>query len=456
MGFLRDRRTQDRAVAAFHSRIGELRQDGIYKDYLDNRLPWAEAEAADKLEAIVMAAQYAPPDDGPALPGRVALQAIEYEVEDAGLPAVQREMLRDVRARIAAGQLDGPYPKHRMDRAWMALRNIVAAGEFERKLELHTQDDRWWAGLTEDCKAGMIVEVGLEAGAPGAHTLGAIERGVNYGGLSPWRREALQDVRMQHDRGELHGDDAGPVYRGDRVHTALRLAEFKSRIEDYKQAGVSDDGRSFRRWSELSEKEKLGRMTDQAIGLYLGFEPRTYEIISREVDMTHVPGERRREAEGSQLANGEGHAERDALLRETYRLNHELGYIGFRHQYLNDPDAIKEWPDPAVRERELRKFWDNEQKDSFPSYCNSHSNESLRVLSAYRDCLRGLLAGDRGRQIAYYYQVSEIGRSIRLSENGFSQRGAAKDRPATPSEIARDDTVIVPVADNRRENGRGR
>src|SRR5436309_2981790 len=49
--------------------------------------------------------------------------------------------------------------------------------------------------------------------------------------------------------------------------------------------------------------------------------------------------------------------DRDALLKETHRLHAEIGYAGFRLEYINDAAAIKEWPDATTRERELRAFW---------------------------------------------------------------------------------------------------
>jgi len=438
------------AVAAFESRIEERPHKGIYKDYLDEWLPWAEATAADKLEAIVMEAQYASPDDGPTVPGSAMLRAVEREVEDAELPASQREMLRDVRERIDAGQLDGPHPKHHMDRAWMALREIVAVGAFELMLETITQEGGLWWPIPEDHKAGMIVNLGLEAGAPGTHVLAAIEREVDYDGLSPWRREALQDVRMRLDRGELDGEDANPVYKGDRIHSALRLAEFEARVEDYKRVGVGDDESVRRRWGDLSEGEKFDRIMDQVVGLYLDSESRAFETIAREVDMTRAPEERRREFEGSRSENAMGSPDRDALLRETYRLNRELGYIGFRHQYFNDPDAIKEWPDPAVRERDLWNYWNNEGVGDFASYYTSHANESVKALTAYRNDLRGLLAGGKDDQIAYYHRISDLGRNGRLHDEGSVEVEAASQPLPSAGAIA-DDGDGMPTPEEWRK-----
>jgi hypothetical protein len=438
MAASQDRQAQAEAVAAFEARIEQLRHEGVYVNDLRNTLPWAAATEADKLEAIVMAAQYASPDGASTVPGSVTLQAIEREVDEARLPEFTQEMLRALRANLADGHLDGPHPKHNMDRAWMALRDIVAASELELMVETITQEGGLWRPIPEDDKAGMIVNLGVAAGSPGTHTLAAIEREVDYDGLSPWRREALQGVRLRLDRGELDGESPDPVYRGDRVNTTLRLAEFEARVQDFKQIGVGDDEVTLRRWRDLSEGEKFDRIMDEVVGLYLGSESRAYEIIAREVDMTRAPEDPPRQFEGSRSESALGNPDRDDLIRETYRLNHELGYIGFRHQYFNDPDAIKEWPDPAIRERELRSFWDNEHEGRFASYPEDFAKDSVEVLTAYRDYLRGLLAGDRDGQVSYYKQVSEAGRGIRLHEGSFREGKAAEQALPSPGELAED------------------
>jgi hypothetical protein len=138
-----------------------------------------------------------------------------------------------------------------------------------------------------------------------------------------------------------------------------------------------------------------------------------------------------------------GTPDRDALLRETYRLNHELGYIGFRDQYFNDPDLIKEWPDPAVREREVRNFWD-EREGSFASYYKDFANDNVKVLTAYRDYLHGLLAGDKDGQVDYYNRVSDMGRRRRIHEEGLSEVKSASQPLLSPAAIAdnRDEMLL--------------
>ena len=69
--------------------------------------------------------------------------------------------------------------------------------------------------------------------------------------------------------------------------------------------------------------------------------------------------------EGGWPPSGVRNPDRDDLLSETHRLSREVGYVGFRDEYFDDPDVIEEWPDPAVRERELRTFWDKAGENRF-------------------------------------------------------------------------------------------
>jgi hypothetical protein len=109
-------------------------------------------------------------------------------------------------------------------------------------------------------------------------------------------------------------------------------------------------------------------------------------------------------------------ADREALLRETHRLHHEIGYAGFRLEYCNDAAAIKEWPDPAIRERELRSFWFSQAEQAYPSYRATHADASTELLTALRDHLRAKLAGSRIDHVDHYNRVSEAGRRARFQE----------------------------------------
>src|SRR5271156_3356080 len=72
-------------------------------------------------------------------------------------------------------------------------------------------------------------------------------------------------------------------------------------------------------------------------------------------------------AERMETARTVDKTDREALLRETHRLHREIGYAGFRLEYFNDAAAIQEWPDSAMRERELRSFWFDQAEQAYPS-----------------------------------------------------------------------------------------
>ena len=116
--------------------------------------------------------------------------------------------------------------------------------------------------------------------------MAAIEREVDYGKLPPWQRGPGRPARL--DAGQLEGDQ--PRDLGDRANYALRLAEFEARIEDHKHFGGQDDWGVHRRWEEFSEVQKLDRIVRETGSLHLHFEPREYEIIDREVDLTRARG----------------------------------------------------------------------------------------------------------------------------------------------------------------------
>jgi hypothetical protein len=142
-----------------------------------------------------------------------------------------------------------------------------------------------------------IVGLAQQNGPPGAHALAAIEREVGYGRLSPWRREALEGLRLRLDSGELEGRQPRDTH--DRAHYALRLAEFESTVEDYKHFGGQDDWGVHHRWADFSEEQKLDKIVREAGSLHLYFEPRKYEILDREVDLARVPEGRRRGIESN-------------------------------------------------------------------------------------------------------------------------------------------------------------
>jgi hypothetical protein len=106
--------------------------------------------------------------------------------------------------------------------------------------------------------------------------------------------------------------------------------------------------------------------------------------------------------------------DRDALIREAHRLEREIGYTGFRLQYFNDRDAVKEWPDPAMRERELRNFWDKLAEESYPAYRADAMTLSTEALAALHERLAAKQAGTKLDHADYYHRAVDDGRRARF------------------------------------------
>lgn len=307
-----------------------------------------------------------------------------------------------------------------------------------KKLELIVED-AWWASG----RFGKTI--------PGVAVLGAVERHVDYAGLPAAQREMLQDLRAGLEAGRLgetRPDGKDDVAIGlERVVVAgraLRLAELEAHVEDFKRSGVTDDRGRRWAWQQISEGEKLDRIWPEIEDLRLTTEPKAYEVIGIEVDIRGLPEEQRRTFEGDRAAAWGESADvdkinREALLRITHRLHREIGYAGFRLEYFNDPDAINEWPDPAVRERELRSFWSERAEQAYPSYREKFTDVSTEYLAGLRTHLRSTLGGSPIDRVDFYNRVSARGRAERVAT--IHHEAPADDRHdgealPSPGEIA--------------------
>jgi hypothetical protein len=106
--------------------------------------------------------------------------------------------------------------------------------------------------------------------------------------------------------------------------------------------------------------------------------------------------------------------DREALLRETHRLAWEVGYAGFRLEHFNDAAAVKEWPDPAARERELRSFWNQRAEGAFPDFRRQFADVSTERLAGYRDGLRTTLEKGPIDHADFYARAADHGRRARF------------------------------------------
>jgi hypothetical protein len=80
--------------------------------------------------------------------------------------------------------------------------------------------------------------------------------------------------------------------------------------------------------------------------------------------------------------------EKERLIHETSEIAQEIGSRGFMAKWMVDKDAMREWPDPAARERELRTLWDQQWKKHYPAFVKTAERVSLVELAAYRSRLQ--------------------------------------------------------------------
>ena len=116
-----------------------------------------------------------------------------------------------------------------------------------------------------------------------------------------------------------------------------------------------------------------------------------------------------RESEASWLGQAAFDPEtlRTNLLVQTYNLNRDIGFVGFRNEFMNDPGIVEEWPDPADRERGLRDFFD--ERSDFDAYCQDFADLDLPLLIRHQDDLLALRDGPEEAQIAYYRRGRDPG-----------------------------------------------
>jgi hypothetical protein len=287
----------ERRIAKFGEWIEEWRKK-------DGGSEWAKATEEEKLREIYW--ESCGVSDGFTVPGPAVLAAIEKNVDYAGLPAVQRSMLEDLRGRLDASAVEASQPEKK-GLVGSDIGQIVDAGFFEEALRRAKEDkQKPWAGIPEDHKVQQILLMARDSGAwvdwdwdgttPGAHVLESIEREVDYAKLAPWRRAGMENIRAQLDRGDLDGGSPYPSNRSDDAGYALRMAELKAGIEDYRREGVTVKRPVQVSWAELSEEEKLDRVERDIGILSLEGEAGPEDIIRREVDLARVPEDRRQRA----------------------------------------------------------------------------------------------------------------------------------------------------------------
>jgi hypothetical protein len=320
----------------------------------------------------------------------------------------------------------------------------------------HNGKDYWWFPKKEDLVAFLVnLPESVEADRrlkllPEWHELSyeqSVFHHANRAALRAMAEEKLKAGTAQSFNMDLEGKH-GP-YEPQRIESRSPeppMARVERQLRDYqayRMGGLSEAGKlrlieGEIDWTGVAAQDKeavLAREVD-----FARITPEQVKFVYADIAFDKVEPADPAVAQALFDRSRDGREPqriRDALVRETFRLNHELGYVGFRHQYVNDPGAVKEWPDPALREREVRKSWDEQHEGTFASYRQEFANDSVQALTAYRDHLRGILAGDLEGQIAYYNRVSERGRNIRHQDDGhreFEQASKALPSHGEPPE----------------------
>lgn len=279
-----------RAVAGiehFERGVEQYKRDGLYNRPANT--PWADVPEAKKVDALVGLAEQEHP------PGTYALAAIEREVDYSRLPEGRRAAFEGLRARIDAGELEGPQPRDLGDRANYALR----LAEFEQRVEDYKRaGDPWqgqipvpWATLAEVRKLDLIVMA-----AKGLHLhfepreYEVIDREVDLARVPAGRRRGIEAAREMTRLGpeEYERRRQAPYAPPNEA-----AAAFKERIEEGLWRTCFTDGATiFADWSDLTAESKLYHL---ASAMDWEQVPESYfrTMVERELTIDDLPAVKR-------------------------------------------------------------------------------------------------------------------------------------------------------------------
>ena len=91
--------------------------------------------------------------------------------------------------------------------------------------------------------------------------------------------------------------------------------------------------------------------------------------------------------------------DREKLIRETFELDRDVAFRTFRRLYIENPAIVQACPDPAVREKVLRGFWNQDAEKRYPEYREKSGMLSTEALIEVRDELKKVIATERFQRI---------------------------------------------------------
>jgi hypothetical protein len=75
---------------------------------------------------------------------------------------------------------------------------------------------------------------------------------------------------------------------------------------------------------------------------------------------------------------------RDRLVRETFELDRDIAFFTFRRLYIEKPEIVQACPDPQVREKMLRGFWNQDAEPRFAEFQGNVSHMSVEQLQTLK------------------------------------------------------------------------
>jgi hypothetical protein len=205
--------------------------------------------------------------------------------------------------------------------------------------------------------------------------------------------ESEETVDQRHNSEKGRTPEVGSSGQGQPSDT--RKPEYEQALErevatsfalEVQENGTTEWVRNGLRFAAMDQAEEYGRdlfsrwAGIQSFRVIQSSEPANYTFVNRHLEAL---GQNVK----SQSTLREGAKER--LIREAYEIAREIGFRGFMAKWMTDKEAMQEWPDRTLRERELRTLWG--QTSNFQEFAKTAAAMPLEKLALYRDRLQAQL-----------------------------------------------------------------
>jgi hypothetical protein len=85
--------------------------------------------------------------------------------------------------------------------------------------------------------------------------------------------------------------------------------------------------------------------------------------------------------------------ERQQLAREAFEAERDVFYRKFRDWHFDVPEIVAACPEPGMRERMLKGFWNQDAEKRFAEYLQATADMTPAELAAHCDQLKAQLVG---------------------------------------------------------------